>query len=132
MLFKLILFFTFVPIVELYLLIEIGSVIGTLNTVVIILVTAIAGAQLAHSQGIEALRKIQQELAEGHLPADELFNGILVLIGGVLLLTPGFFTDFAGLSCLIPFTRDLWKKLIKNHIKKKLDSGTIDVYGDWR
>lgn len=132
MLLRLILFFTFVPIVELYFLIEIGSRIGTLNTVVIIFITAVAGAQLARSQGIEALRKIQQELMEGHLPADELFNGIFVLVGGVFLLTPGFFTDFAGLTCLIPFTRDLWKKWIKHHIQKKLDSGTIDVYWDWR
>ena len=130
MLGRLILFFTVVPLLELFLLIEIGSRIGSLNTVLVILITAIIGANLAHSQGIDALRRIQQELAEGHLPADELFNGIFVLVGGVLLLTPGFFTDFAGLTFLIPFTRSLWKRWIAGYIQRKLDSGTIDVY--WR
>lgn len=125
---RLLLLFVVVPVLELFFLIEVGSRIGSFNTVMAILVTAIIGAHLARSQGVEVLRKIQQELAEGHLPADKLFDGIFVLVGGVLLLTPGFFTDFAGLTFLIPLTRDLWKRLVAQYIQKKLDSGTIDVY----
>lgn len=126
---RLLFLFVVVPVLELYFLIEVGSRIGSFNTVMAILVTAIIGAHLARSQGVAVLGKIQHELAEGHLPADELFDGIFVLVGGVLLLTPGFFTDFAGLSCLIPLTRGLWKRWVVQYIQKALDSGTIDV--DW-
>lgn len=124
---RLILFFTIVPVLELFFLMEIGSRIGSLNTVMVILITAIVGAHLARSQGMSVLQKLQRELTEGHLPADELLDGLFVLVGGVLLLTPGFFTDFAGLTFIAPFTRSLWKKMVREYIRKKLDSGTIDV-----
>ena len=117
-----------VPVLELFFLIEVGSRIGSFNTVIAILVTAIIGAHLARSQGMDVLGKIQHELAQGHLPTGELFDGIFVLVGGVLLLTPGFFTDFAGLTFLIPLTRGLWKRWVAQYVQKRLDSGTIDVY----
>jgi len=127
MFFKLFLLFTIIPIAELYLLIKVGGMIGAFNTVMIILITATLGAYLAKSQGFIVLTKINQALNDGRIPGDELLHGLFVLIGGFTLLTPGFITDFLGLSMLLPPIREIYIKLAKRIIQDKIDSGNWKV-----
>ncbi len=102
-----ILFFLFVavPILEIYLLIKVGNVIGAPWTVALVILTAVIGASLLRQQGLATLTRVQSTLAQGGLPAMELMEGALLLFGGALLLTPGFFTDTIGFACLIPPVR---------------------------
>ncbi len=97
--------FIVVPLIELYLIIEVGSHIGALWTVLIVIMTAVIGVQLLRIQGFNTLRRAQQNMAQGSLPAMEMMEGIVLAVGGALLITPGFLTDTLGFLCLIPFTR---------------------------
>lgn len=124
----LVLLFTVVPVVELAVLLKVGRYIGILNTISIVLLTGIAGAILARSQGLKIIKKIQDDLNMGIVPADKLIDGAMILSGGLLLLTPGFITDFAGFMILIPYTRGLVKNWVKRKIKDRFqDSTIIDV-----
>jgi UPF0716 protein FxsA len=124
MLFKLFLAFTLIPIAELYLIIKIGSLLGTAATVGVILLTGITGAWLARLQGLKIVSKIQQQLQNGQLPQDEMIHGIVVLAGGITLLTPGFITDFIGLSLIFPLTRPLYVKWLKKYFVTGVNSQT--------
>ena len=90
------------PLIEVYLLIEVGSVIGALPTIGLAILTAVAGTALVRHQGFGVLRRIQQALARDEVPALELLDGALILVAGFFLLLPGFLTDCAGLLLLIP------------------------------
>lgn len=125
---KLLIIFIFVPLMELYILIEAGRIIGLGATIGLIMLTGTAGAWLARSQGVEILRKIQEETSQGQMPAMTLIDGALVLVGGLLLLTPGFFTDVLGFSFLVPMTRDFWRKGLNAWLQKQLRQGTVTVY----
>ncbi|MFQ5866052.1 MAG: FxsA family protein [bacterium] len=127
MLFRLILLFTIVPLVELALLIELGKHIGAMNTIAVVLFTGIAGAALARSQGFGILTRIRDELSQGQLPSDSLIDGIMVLAGALLLLTPGLLTDALGFALLVPFTRLLFKKYLKKYLRSKIQTGEIHV-----
>ncbi|HEY6874592.1 MAG TPA: FxsA family protein [Geobacteraceae bacterium] len=127
MLIRLFILFAVIPVIELYLLIKVGSLIGALPTVALVLSISLAGAWLVRHQGFELLRRIQSELAQGQLPAAELLDGAMVLVGGVLLLTPGFFTDFLGLLFLIPFTRTIIKQIARLWLQRRLSRGTIEI-----
>ena len=129
MLLKLILIFTIVPFIELSLLIEIGARIGTFNTIMLIVITGVIGAFMARIAGLNVLFKIQENLREGIFPRDELFDGILVLIGGVLLLTPGLLTDALGFFLLLPFGQALVRRWLKEIMKGKIDRGEITFWG---
>jgi UPF0716 protein FxsA len=102
---RLLLLFIIVPILEIYLLITVGSFIGVWATVLLVILTAIIGTHLLRAQGLATLQKMQETLQQGQVPAFALLEGILILIGGALLLTPGFFTDAVGFVCLIPVLR---------------------------
>ncbi len=99
------LLFILIPIIEIAVLIQVGSSIGLLPTLLIIIATAILGTFLLRQQGLATLTRAQQRMASGQLPAEQMMEGIMLLIGGVLLLTPGFVTDIFGFCCLIPVTR---------------------------
>jgi len=99
------LIFLLVPILEIYLLIQIGGVIGALWTVALVVLTAFAGAYLLKLQGFATLKRAQESLARGELPAGSLLEGAILLVSGALLLTPGFFTDAIGFICLVPTAR---------------------------
>ena len=103
---KLILAFTIIPIVEIYLLIEIGSIFGVLTAITLVILTGFLGAFMARMQGLQTLFRIQESLREGRMPSGELLDGLLIVIAGVVLLTPGFLTDSAGFLLLIPTTRN--------------------------
>jgi UPF0716 protein FxsA len=126
---RLFILFAAIPVIEIYLLIKAGSLIGALPTVALLLLISMAGAWLVRHQGFGLLRRIQAELAVGRLPAGELLDGALVLVGGVLLLTPGFFTDFLGLFLLIPVTRTLVKRFAVFWIRQRLTRGVITIRG---
>ena len=125
---KLLIIFVFVPVMELYILIETGRMIGIGATVGLIMLTGVAGAWLARSQGLEILRRIQQETANGQMPAQTLIDGALILVGGLLLLTPGFFTDALGFSFLVPITRELWRKGLSAWLEKQVRQGSVTIY----
>ena len=125
---KLLIIFVFVPVMELYILIEAGRMIGFGATVGLIMLTGAAGAWLARSQGLEILRRIQQETANGQMPAQTLIDGALILVGGLLLLTPGFFTDALGFSFLVPITRELWRKGLSAWLEKQVRQGSVTIY----
>jgi UPF0716 protein FxsA len=125
---RLILIFIIVPLMEILLLIEIGSRIGTLNTISIIIVTGILGGYMMRHQGFAILTNIRMDLSQGRMPTGELINGALVLVGGILLLTPGFFTDAVGFVLLIPTTRGFVRKKIQLLIQRKIESGDIHIF----
>jgi UPF0716 protein FxsA len=102
--------------------------IGAFNTVLIILFTAVIGAYLAKTQGFVVIRKINQALNEGRIPAQELLDGLFVLLGGFTLLTPGFLTDFIGLSMLFPLTRILYIKLAVQIIQNKIETAQWRIH----
>jgi len=97
--------FLVMPILEIYLLIQVGSLIGALPTVFLVVFTAVVGAWLLRRQGFATLGRVQAAMARGEIPAIEMLEGAMLLIGGALLLTPGFFTDAIGFVCLIPALR---------------------------
>ncbi len=94
-----------VPLIEIYLFIKLGGLIGALPTVVLVIVTVLIGVSLLRAQGFSTMARFQQEVATGQLPATTMLEGVALIFGGALLLTPGFLTDTIGFLCLIPFTR---------------------------
>ena len=117
MLLKLFLAFTIIPIIEIYLLIEIGSMFGALTAVALVILTGFLGAFLARMQGLQTLYRIQESLREGRMPSGELLDALLIGIAGLVLLTPGFLTDSAGCLLLIPATRNA----IKNWLRRQIE-----------
>ena len=117
MLLKLFLAFTIIPIIEIYLLIEIGSLFGALTAVTLVILTGFLGAFLARMRGLQTLYRIQESLREGRMPSGELLDALLIVIAGLVLLTPGFLTDSAGFLLLIPATRNAIKYWLRRQIE---------------
>ena len=124
----LVLLFTVVPALEIFLLFEIGGRIGALPTFVIVILTGIWGAALAKMQGLSVLHRIQTELNQGQIPGDAIVHGLLVFGGGLLLLTPGFLTDILGFSMVIPGTRHLIAKFLKDFFERSIQNGNTNFY----
>jgi len=111
------LFFLVVPFVEIYLLLQVGGIIGAIPTIFLVVLTAVLGAWLLKQQGLATLRRFQASLAQGTLPAYEMVEGPILLVGGALLLTPGFITDIMGFACLIPqLRRKIAQYVIENRL----------------
>jgi UPF0716 protein FxsA len=108
--------FLVVPLVEIWLLIEVGSVIGAIWTVILVVLTAMIGAALVRAQGLATLSRAQAQLRAGELPAVEMFEGVALIVAGALLLTPGFFTDTVGFTVLVPPLR---RWLIRTVIERR-------------
>jgi UPF0716 protein FxsA len=117
---RLLLLMTVVPALELFLLIKIGETIGAMETVLIILFTGTVGAALAKREGLGVLQKLQQDAQEGIPPATRLVEGLLVLIGGVLLITPGVLTDISGFLLIIPVSRRLIAAQVKDQVAARV------------
>lgn len=94
-----------IPLIEIYLFIQVGGLIGALATVLLVIITALVGVSLLRQQGFQTMQKFQREVSTGQLPANTMLEGMALMFGGALLLTPGFMTDTIGFLCLIPFTR---------------------------
>ena len=120
---RLLLFFIFIPIIELYLLIQLGSRIGFAPTLGLIVLTGILGASLARQQGLSTLARIQNELKNGRPPTDELIEGAMIVVGGIVLLTPGILTDLFGFALMLP----KFRKSIASSLKKSF-SGNFSTH----
>jgi UPF0716 protein FxsA len=114
MLLKLFLAFTLIPVLEIYLLIKIGHYLGAFNTVVVVIVTALLGASLARHEGVRTMMRVRESLNRGELPAEEMLDAVLIFIAGIVLLTPGFITDIAGIAILIPAARSILKRRMRS------------------
>lgn len=124
---KLLILFTLVPILELYVLIEAGNQVGVGPTIAMVIFTGIAGAYLARSQGFYLINRMQRDLNEGRVPAGEMLDGAMILAGGLLLLTPGFCTDLFGFCLLTPTTRIVFKGWLQRWLEKKIQRGEIHI-----
>lgn len=124
---RLALLFIVVPILELVLLIELGQLVGLLPTVGLVVFTGVTGAWLARAEGIRVFFQFQQELASGRLPGQALLDGISVLVGGALLLTPGVLTDVVGFSLLFPPTRRWIQGRARARLERQIRDGSIRV-----
>ena len=125
---RLLILFTSIPIIEIYVLLQAGELIGLWPTISLIFLTGIAGAYLARTQGSDTARKIQLALQNGEMPTEELLDGAMILAGGITLLTPGFCTDMIGFCLLLPGTRAMIKKITRNWLKKMVDTGHIHIH----
>jgi UPF0716 protein FxsA len=124
---RLLLLFVLVPVAEMLLLIEIGRHIGTLPTLGLIVLTGVVGASLARWQGLSVLRQIQAETSAGQITAGPLIDGLLILIAGAVLMTPGVLTDIFGFLCLIPGVRKLLKRELKRRFEGAVTRGDVKV-----
>jgi len=106
-----------IPFAEIYLLLEVGSVLGAFWTIFLVVFTAALGAWLLRQQGFSTFRRFQESLTQGIIPAYEMIEGPIILLGGALLLTPGFITDLIGFACLVPSLR---KKIAQYVLEKHL------------
>ena len=121
------LIFMLVPIVEMWILIEVGGWIGALPTIALVVLTATLGLSLLKRQGLSTLMRARRKMDEGSIPASELVSGVMIAVGGALLLTPGFVTDAIGFALLIPQTRQwLLLKLVDRYRDK------ITIEGEFR
>ena len=108
----LVILFIAMPIIEMWLLIVVGQHLGASLTIIMVVFTAVIGLHGLRSQGLSTLKRLQDKLSSQQLPAKEIVEGVILAIGGAFLLTPGFITDILGFSCLLPFIRKLWLKLL--------------------
>jgi UPF0716 protein FxsA len=125
--------FLIVPVIEMVVLIEVGSAIGSLTTIALVFLTAIVGVALLRQQGAATLLRAMRRMDHGALPAQEMLEGVVLAVGGALLLTPGFVTDALGFACLFPPTRRLFlRRLLRSvqrraHRAAEAQSGTIHI-----
>ncbi|MBY0053702.1 FxsA family protein [Brevibacillus agri] len=113
---------------ELWGLITVGSLIGGWSTVLLVILTGLLGAWLAKQQGVQVFRTLQFQLARGQMPTETIIDGALILIGGILLLLPGFVSDVIGLIFLIPYTRMILRHLLKQWLWYLISSGRIQFF----
>ncbi len=125
MLFKLFLIFAVAPVIELAVLIYVGSIIGTFNTIAVVILTAAVGAYMVKLEGIGVIYRFRINLAEGTFPAEEIIDGAMVLVAGALLLTPGFFTDIAGFLMVFPASRGVIKRLLRRYVNHRITTVNI-------
>jgi UPF0716 protein FxsA len=127
MLLKLFLAFTIVPFLEIYLLIKVGSYIGAFTTVMVVILTGFLGALLARYQGLQTILRIRESLQRSEIPAGDMLDALLILVAGIVLLTPGFLTDIAGLLLLIPRTRSLSKVWIRKRFTRWINRNRVNI-----
>ena len=114
MFFYLLIIFIILPIIEISIFIQVGGFVGTFNTILIIFLTAAVGVYFVRQQGFRTFQKIAVELQNQKIPVQGMFDGLVILIAGILLVTPGFLTDIIGFLGLIPQTRIFLLGIIKN------------------
>ena len=116
----LLLAFVVVPLVEIYVIIKIGQVIGPWWTILLLIADSVLGSWLVKREGGRAWKALRTALNEGRMPARELADGMLILIGGLLMLTPGFVLDIVGALCILPFTRPIGRRVLSGFISRRL------------
>lgn len=116
-----------IPIIEIWGLLKVGQILGVWETVGLVLLTGIVGAYLAKREGAQTYKLVRMQLNQGQLPGQALLDGICILVGGTLLLTPGFFTDAIGFLLLIPYTRGIVKAWLMRYFKKMIENGSAII-----
>jgi len=124
------LLFIIVPIIEIMVLMNVGAWLGAWPTIAIVIITAWLGARNVKQQGIATLNSVQTKMAQGEMPSDEIVAGVLLLVAGVLLVTPGFVTDFFGLSLLVPQVRKALIKSVQGHLVNSKSSAGFTYQSD--
>ena len=119
------LLFIGLPLLELYILIKIGSYLGAFLTIALIIFTGIVGLLLARLEGLRTLRQIRQNLSQGIVPAEEMVDSVLIFVGGILFVIPGVITDIAALVLLIPFTRTIFKRWLRRRFDRAVERGNV-------
>ena len=114
----LVVLFIVIPLIELFVILQVGGWIGALPTIGLVLLTGFLGAALANSQGRAVWRRFNEVLAAGRMPGREIFDGAMVIFGGALLLTPGFLTDIVGILFLLPPSRALFRRLMADRVRR--------------
>lgn len=115
--------FIIIPIVEIAVIIQVGDLLGMWPTVALVILSAWLGAKYVRQQGLATLQSVQTKMAQGEMPSNEIVTGLMLLVAGVLLVTPGFVTDIFGLSLLIPNVRKNIANQVQKHIKVNQFSG---------
>jgi len=126
---RMLILFILIPLVELFLLVVVGGRIGLPATILLVVLTGAWGAYLTKSQGLSILAKIQSEMAAGRVPTSELVDGLLVLIGGIVLLTPGLLTDLAGFSLMVPGLRAILRERVKGKFAAQISGFKMPTPG---
>ncbi len=127
MLLKLFLAFTIIPFFEIALLIKLGGAIGIFNTLLIVIITALVGANLARMQGLQTMIRVREALNRGEVPAEEMMDAFIIFVAGILLLTPGFITDCAGVLLLIPPVRNAFKRWLRRRFDHWIAGNTANI-----
>jgi UPF0716 protein FxsA len=122
--FALLILLVLVPVVELFVMVQVAGVIGALPTVVLVVAVSLAGAWLMKVEGLGVLRRMQRQLDAGELPTNEAVNGVMILVGGLLMFVPGFVTGFLGLLLLLPPVRALVRPLVVARAQRRIDRGS--------
>ena len=125
---RLLILFIIIPLLELLVIIQIGSRIGYLYTILLLVLISFSGAALAKREGYEAVSQIRSAVAAGHMPTDSLIDGGLILTAAALLITPGYLTDAAGLALLTPPVRRLVRIYVRRRLKKAVAAQTVHFW----
>ena len=124
--------FVVLPILELVVLLKVHAYVGSLaGTISIIVLTGVVGATLAKAQGMAVVLQIRRDLAEGRMPAPKLVDGLMIIIAGVLMITPGLITDSVGFLLLVPYVREQVRTIVWEKMKAMKSDGVIDVDAHW-
>ena len=122
---RLLFLFILVPLLELYILIKIGGYFGAFQTIALVVFTALLGVVLVRLEGLRTLQKIRQSLSQGIVPAEEMVDGVLIFVGGILLIIPGVLTDLFALVLLIPYTRTIFKRWLRRRFDRMIAAGNV-------
>ncbi len=117
--------FVLVPLVEIYVIIQLGQAIGPWWTILLLIADSVLGSWLVKREGARAWRALRSALDQGRMPATELADGMLILVGGLLMLTPGFVLDIVGALCILPFTRPIGRRALAGFVSRKLTVATF-------
>ena len=122
---RLLFLFILIPLLELYILFKISGYLGAFQTVALVVFTALLGLVLARFEGLKTLQQISQSLSQGMVPAEEMVDGVLIFVGGILLITPGVLTDLFALVLLIPYTRTIFKRWLRRRFDRMVAAGNV-------
>jgi UPF0716 protein FxsA len=117
--------FVLVPLVEIYVIIQVGQAIGPWWTILLLIADSVLGSWLVKREGARAWKALREALDQGRMPATELADGMLILIGGLLMLTPGFVLDLVGMLCILPLTRPIGRKALAGFVSRRLTGGAF-------
>lgn len=127
MILKLFLAFTLIPVIEIYILMQISAILGPLTAIILVVATGFAGANLAKIQGVQTITRMKENIRQGIMPGDDMIDAFLILVAGIVLITPGLLTDITGILLLIPSTRNRAKEYIKREVNTWFQKGSIRI-----